>query len=297
VSSSGTRTRTSFVEVFTRLMRANPGAGSPLGAAELETELERRIGQGRHAWPAIAVGDEVLLGWLAERTVDGVLPPGQHTSDHYMACACTVGARGALAALERSYFPIVERSVLRIERSRSFVDEATQRLREKLFVSAEDSPARIGDYAGRGPLGAWLCAAAVRTALNLRRRRFDPGAIADDADALVDQVPELEHIKRMYKGEFEEALRTAFAALGERDRALLRLHYANGMTMDDLARMYRVGRSTAHRMVAAARNHLFEITAADLTARLGLSDSEFDSLALALVSRIDGGFLEAIAPD
>ena len=208
-----------------------------------------------------------------------------------------VGSRGALAALERRYFSIIERSILRIERSASFLDDATQRLREKLFVGVDGKPARMGDYGGRGPLGAWLCTVAVRTALNLRRKRFDAVTFGYAAEPLVDVVPELDHIKRMYKGDFEQALRTAFAGLSERERALLRLHYASGLTMDDLARMYKVGRSTAHRMVTAARNHLLEATAADLTARLGISDSEFDSLALALVSRIDGEFLGAMTAD
>jgi len=114
------------------------------------------------------------------------------------------------------------------------------------------TPPRIHSYAGRGPLRGWVGVAALRIALNEKR---GPRAAADDV--LADLVstepdPELRHMKTLYRAEFRDALEAALRALPERQRALLRLSYVDGLKATQLARLYAVHETTAARWVARA---------------------------------------------
>jgi RNA polymerase sigma-70 factor (ECF subfamily) len=99
--------------------------------------------------------------------------------------------------------------------------------------------------------------AATRIALNLRRgqaRRDDgppPEATPVPAgDAAYAKAEHREHVRR--------ALEDAAAALPVRDRTLLRMHFVERASIDDIAAVYRVHRATAARWVNAARTTLIE---------------------------------------
>src|SRR5204863_54439 len=109
-------------------------------------------------------------------------------------------------------------SLARIDANPAFVDEIRQRLRTKLFVPEAGETPKIADYTGRGPLGAWVRVAAMRTALNLRR-----GVVPESVSAFEDvasPVPandlELELIKGRYAPALRDAFRQALHELPER---------------------------------------------------------------------------------
>src|SRR5258708_809944 len=134
--------------------------------------LEQIVAAARVAWPGVVVAPEPFLAHLCRHA-----PPGgptlaelgrMHTSDLYLACACARGDAVAIARFERRLLPRVDKAVARIDAAPTFIDDVREELRCRLLVGPTP---RIADYAGSGALESWLCVAAMRVALNLRRGR------------------------------------------------------------------------------------------------------------------------------
>ena len=209
----------------------------------------------------------------------------EHAADVRLAWSAMRGEAEAVRAIERMIAAEGEAAARRVDRAAAFVDEVRQALRIRLLV-ADGGRARIADYMGRGPLRGWIGVAALRVALNLKR-----GA-PHSADVLTELVsdeadPELRHLKTLYRAEFREALAAALAALPERDRALLRLSYVDGLTMTKLARLYDVHETTAARWVAKASERVGDDARRRLMARLSLSASSLDSVARMVLSNLE----------
>src|SRR5262249_24536930 len=90
--------------------------------------------------------------------------------------------------------------------------------------------------------------------------------------------PELELLRARYAGEVRRAFAGALGALTERQRTLLRQYHLDHLTIDDLAALYRVNRSTAARWVAGGRLEIVTQTRARLVADAGVPTSEVDSI-------------------
>jgi RNA polymerase sigma-70 factor (ECF subfamily) len=220
--------------------------------------------------------------------VDGRLPPAIHAADLYLACACAHGVPGAHEAFDARYGAAIARVVSRKNSSATFVDEVTQRLHERLFVSANGLSPKIADYGGRAALLTWLTIAASRAALMLLRGEARRRETAESGDALaIDASPELAHLKRRYAGDYAAALATAFARLTDKERTILQLHIVDRLGIDALGRLYKVGRSTAARWIASARATLVDESRRELQRKLGLTQSEYDSLAVLVRSELD----------
>ncbi len=236
----------------------------------------------RAAWPDVDVPHEVFAAWLAARA------PAAHVADLYLACACARGDAAALAAFERQGWGAVDSALARLGADASQRDEVKQELRRKLFVGAD---AAIADYQGRGELWKWLRAVAVRTWLNLDRRHGRERATGDGrlfAElAAPGDDPELAHLKRRYRRELGECFAAALAELADRDRALLRYHAVDGLTIDEIGGIYRVHRTTAFRWIEAARERLSAHTHAHLSRRLGLAGAELASVVRLVRSQLD----------
>jgi len=211
----------------------------------------------------------------------------EHLDEVRLAWAAGRGDAAALLRLERLIAPDIEAAARRVDRDPAFVDEVHQALRVRLLVPTDDGHLRIDDYAGRGPLRGWVAVAALRVALNLKRAA---GPATHDvlAELVSDEAdPELRHLKTLYRTEFREALQAALAALPERQRAVLRLCYVDGLTLPGLARLYQVHDSTASRWVSAAAAAVAEDARRRLMARLSVSASSLDSLARMVLSNLD----------
>src|SRR5262249_4079662 len=119
---------------------------------------------GRASWPTVAVDH----ARFAKHVRDLNLDPSRFPGDLYLAVGCLANDSEALAVFEREIITPARAAIRSIDASDAFVDEACQRMRAALFVGDGGRP-RIADYAGRGPLTAWIGVAAVRTALTMRR--------------------------------------------------------------------------------------------------------------------------------
>ena len=272
-------------------------ASLPPGVRDAEVELNAALcalfEAGRAAWPGVALDGATFARYLAGHTTppEATLPSPELAADLHIACACARSAPGAAAALERHFGPAITRALARIDASPAFVADARQTVFVQVLVPSAGAAPKIAEYAGRAPLQAFLRTVAVRVALNLRRNKADQAhEILDEGDgtALATGAdPELGYVKARYKGDFEAAVRAAVARLSSRDRTLLRLHLVDGLSIDVLGAHYQVGRSTAARWLARAREALRDHARAEITARLQLTPSELASLAGTLRSQLE----------
>ncbi len=277
--------------------------GLPEGVSvEIVAAAVARIGAaGRAAWPGVALADEAIAARLAARLRDDAelrAAPGgapQHDADVYLAIALATGDPDAVRAFEDRFVPQIDHVLRRLRLPASTIDELKQRLRFDLLVGGEGAP-KIADYAGRGELAGWLRVTATRRALTLLRREGRAARAGREAsldDMLLEHWPDAspgpegKHLRAKYTAELKRAIREAFAALEVRQRNLLRQHVLDDLTIDDLARLYRVHRATCARWLADARAELGKGTRKRLIAALGLRFSEIDSLLRFLDSDIE----------
>ncbi|MCP3140968.1 sigma-70 family RNA polymerase sigma factor [Pyxidicoccus xibeiensis] len=210
--------------------------------------------------------------------------------DLAFAQACARGDAEALASFEARLIPQLRKALLQRGMDVPTTEEALQLLRVKLFLPSGDRPPRMADYEGQGPLLAWLRVAALRTALNLLRERKAPlegdysrleevASPVDDADR--------RYIKDRYRDDFTQAFREALEGLEPRARTLLRLHLVEGLGTAELARAYRVDRSTVKRWLAQAREWLRAEVRTRLAIRIGVDTPALGSLLRELQSQLD----------
>src|SRR5438128_2172894 len=92
--------------------------------------------------------------------------------------------------------------------------------------------------------------------------------LAASCSGLDVEDPELGRLKEHYAADFRLAVRGGIAALGRRERTLLRQHFIDGVSLDQLAVLHRVHRATIARWIAQARRTLLELIRASLSQRL-----------------------------
>ncbi len=229
--------------------------------------LSNLVDEARARWPAFVVDEDAFAAHLLAHDVS------VHANDLYLAFAVSLHDVAALAAFEHAYIARVGTYIVRVTVDRDIVDEVKQRLREKLLTG---TPRRIVEYAGKGALGGWVRIAAVRTALNLLRERTTTTDVRDEASPALD--PELAFVQSRSHQLFRDAFANVLAALGTEERSMLRLHHVEGLTMDQLSRMYRTPRSTIARRIEQVRRDVLAATEQHLRNAHRLSPSEVASV-------------------
>jgi RNA polymerase sigma-70 factor (ECF subfamily) len=255
-------------------------------AADLEPLLAAVVARGHAAWPTLPVPPEALIrqlaGGLSERRLNRALA-AIHAADLHLACACAMSSRAAIEALELHFMARVPRFVRRIDRGAAFAAEVQQTLRVKLLVASPGARPRIGEFVGSCSLATWLRLWAVRVALAFVGGRPEPAANGSHeiADKLMMDALDLEReiVEQQHQQVFQEALDAALATLTEQERDLLRRHFVDDVSLEQLAAGYGVHRATCARWLAAAREKLQEDTRRRVIASLQLSPAEFESLA------------------
>lgn len=207
-----------------------------------------------------------------------------HAEDLALALRC---ASGAFALLE-PLLDRVARAVARLDESGALADEVKQVLREKLLLPDGARPPRILDYAGQGPLLAWLKAAALRHALNLKRPRARDAAESEAKLAALPaaQSPELELIRVRHHQQFSEAFAAAMASLTPRERTLLKLHVLDGLPLERIGALYAKDKSTVSRWLSTAHQRLERQTRAHLVRTLQLTPGALESVLRAAQSQL-----------
>jgi RNA polymerase sigma-70 factor (ECF subfamily) len=270
-------------------------AGSPavqLGS-DLDVALSQYLAAARAPWPDFGIAPLEFARYLGERCAGGELPPAEHAADLWLACACARGVPAAVERFQREYEPLIARIAARRGAAQDIAADVRQQLCERLLVPDPGSGrrAKIGDYRGSGALRSWVASAAATTLLSVqraasrRRERSEPEP--QDAALLGRLDPELEYLKQRYTTQVHDAVVAAIEALSPRDKALLRLHLGERLSIDALGTMYGVNRATAARWLATARESLRRGTVKDLRGRLRLEPRECDSLIALVNSQLD----------
>jgi RNA polymerase sigma-70 factor (ECF subfamily) len=271
--------------------------------AELEARLADQLARAEERWPGLEVNlRRFVAHWgtqLARATNLDAAIDQLHLPDLYLAFACAEGDGTAL----RSFSSLLETmagAVRSVDGSPAFVDEILQRLRTRVLVSEEGKPPRILDYAGRGSLENWLRAGGLRLALNARRdarrapEQLPDASLWEPASPTADRTLEL--LRGKYAADFGRALREAFGSLEPAERNVLRMHFMEGMSLNQIAAMYQVNKSTISRRMARARQLLLERTRHNLETALALPTAELDSLLEQLGPRLDLSLTSVLNP-
>jgi RNA polymerase sigma-70 factor len=253
-----------LTEVVERCQRRWPDVPVP---ASLEEYLRQRVASG-----------QAIAAWLASAKLD----------DLYLACACSEGSEAALVAFEREHIAKIPVHLARLRPTPDQLDEVMQVIRERLFVGTDGRPPRIAEYTGKGALGAWVRVMAVRAAIDMQRGRVDLPieATLENAAASLSGA-DAEYVKRRYGALLRSAIARAIGALSAEQRMLLRLHFAERNTLDQLAAKLRMHPGTIWRKIAAARSAIVEETRKILREDASVSTDDFNSILRTVHSQVD----------
>lgn len=274
------------------LANLKEGAGRFAGVRDLEGLLAAALSAGRAAWPALALAPGAFLQHLAAHVGASEAPRDAlatvHAADLYLACACGLGVPAATAAFEGKY---MRRAAAYFAQNGSLAphsEELLQLVRMRVLMPDGAAGARIGEYSGRAPLGAWFRIVVARLAINFARTRR-PSERTEPADGVASPGPdpEIAYLKSHHREDLEAAFRDTLEALPARTGNILRLFYFEGVSADAIGRSKGVTARTIQRWIARARTKILRDTQRRLAAKLQLSTSQVGGLMNLVQSQID----------
>jgi RNA polymerase sigma-70 factor (ECF subfamily) len=248
--------------------------------SDLEADLATLLSKVRARWPGIRLPAADYVAALAQATSRA---PGlsflrqPHAEDLYLAMAAGRGEALAIEAFEAELFEEVDHAAARAGFEPA---ELRQMVRERLFAPPRGEASRISEYQGQARLRTWLRVVVSRLLLDVgRRAKRGRAALARASPELYQNTdPELELLRRKYRREFESAFNEAIGQLSEQERKLLWHVAVQGKTVDEMAALLSVPRSTAARWVADARKALVKRTRDRLRNKLKVSEGELRSI-------------------
>lgn len=204
------------------------------------------LSEGAAAWPEVDPS-------VVETLPTALLTEPADRAERWLALACVAGSSAAMRAFEVRYLDSVEGVLQQRGLSADERAEMRQRIRVRLFVAQREGSAVVLHYAGQGRLGGLVRVVAIREAARLRSGIRPRALSPDDLGGRELDLRVLDRRQqRLAKGAFERAAE----GLTRRDRTILRLHYARGVSGPRLATMYGVHRGTAARWIESARINL-----------------------------------------
>jgi RNA polymerase sigma-70 factor, ECF subfamily len=258
-------------------------AREPSLGGEARAHLERIVKGARAAHPTVSVSLPEFAMHLAA-VIDDRDPLAALGivlgADLFLAYAAVRGDVEAVRIFDETCVRPLQHVLRRGDTSDEQVRETLQELRVALLVGPDGGVPRLGRYAARGDLRSWVRVAATRLLINAKRDGHreeidDDLALADRAD--IEDV-ELTRLKSVYEKEFRESFNEALGALSTRARNLLRQHYVDALTMEQIGVIYRVHRITVLRWIERARQELAAATRERMAGRLELQGAEVESI-------------------
>lgn len=198
-------------------------------------------------------------------------------ADVFWAAALACGDRAALAAFDAQITARVPSFLRRFAPTRETVTEQTQLLRIKLLTGAD---ARIGSYAGKGPLLAWARVTCVNQFLDAAGPFVRGEVTLEDVSELSDgrDDPELRMLKHQHGVTVQRAFEESLQSLSARDKTILRLHVSDRLGIDEIGRLYGVHRATAARWILAIRQTILDSVQRSVGVQLGGTNTSVRSL-------------------
>jgi RNA polymerase sigma-70 factor, ECF subfamily len=216
-----------------------------------------------------------------------------------LALACAEGQAKAIREFESRYFGSAAAALRRMGLPDERQLEALAQARAILFVGTGGAPPRILELVGKGDLRALVKVVAVRRALNLQRA--ERGLRIEPSEALTDAIadhtsPELGALLDQHRTLIKAALSEALASLDPESRTLLRLSLLHELSIDELAAMHHIHRSTVARRIAKIRDNLRSVMHERLVLALGRSSPDVDSMLRLANSGLEISFERLLAP-
>jgi RNA polymerase sigma-70 factor (ECF subfamily) len=251
-----------------------------------EEEVQLAFAEGQRAWPGIALG---LAAFGARVAEVGVAPASlmARAADLFIATACTLRDDQALVRFDAQYLAGIAAYLGRLRVGPELIGELRQQARLAILLGANPL---IGQYRGSGPLLAWVRVIVVRTALAMTRVvRAHHQTDVEALDRLIspDLGPEASAIKARYRTQLQTALTEALAALSDHEKALLRLHFVDGLGVEGIGRIYQVHRATAARWLVTLRRQVLQRVRQALALPGTASSSELRSLVTLLRNELE----------
>jgi len=279
-------------EAVELVLAARPDAAADRVA--LATVLDAGLSAAAAAWPNLSPPSESLVRSLVAR-----LEPGEsvlealsqvHLPDLHLAHLLATSDPKALGCLEQQLLPEVLATLSGNGIDAAAGKDVAQEVRRLVLVGEPGKPPRITQYSGRGRLVGWLKVVATRVAIRAARR--DGRETPTDDDRLAEiptpgDAPELHMMRQKYGAAFREAFIDAVAALPVRERNLLRQSVIDGLSIDDLGRLYGAHRATAARWLQDARRELLAGTRERMSVKVGVPEDECDSIMRLVQSQMD----------
>ena len=283
-------------------------------AVGLEGRLDELLSVGRASHPDLELAPDAWVRHFVRHLRSGellALLDQMRADDVHLVLACLACHPVAHRKLEARLLAIAPQALVGVRLGTLTRDELLREVRTKLLVGSTTaldngtplSPsgslgAKLALYSGRGPLDGWLRVIVTRTALTMLRPHAEDAAF--DAAAMANvrssEDPHFALLRARAGPPIETAIRGALASLGDADRTLLRLYFVDGLTLDDLASVYRAHRATMSRRLARIRNAIFEHARTAAMASLGASETEFQSLVGDVLGGLDVTLRTLLAP-
>lgn len=245
--------------------------------------------RGRAAFPSVALEPEAFARFVcAVADREGAL--AAHAADLFLAAACVDGLDSAVLAFERTCGGAIDGALRRFARGSRDEDELGQLVRVRVLVGDGEGSAAIAQYRGRGPLAGWSRVVATRIALNACRseaRRRESDESVPDLAATAEADPELRHLRARHAADFKAAFEAAIAGLSPEARNVLRFHFVDRLSIDQIGSAIGAHRVTAFRQLERARREIVEATRAHLRETLALGETELASVLRALDGEIE----------
>jgi RNA polymerase sigma-70 factor len=200
------------------------------------------------------------------------------------------GESEALRRFDETYLRPLRPHLQKLRLTEAEIADTEQLLRKTMMMPSDDSPPRLAQYDGRGSLHAWLRVSAVRAGLKAIRAR-SPSASSRDQELLLAQTtgsdPELAYMKSVYREAFRRAFATALHELDPRMKTLLRQSLIDGLSIDNLARLYGAHRATTARWLQSAREQLVLATREEFARSVQVNAEECESVFRLIASHLD----------
>lgn len=243
----------------------------------------RALVEAAAAWPSFRVEPNAYCLRFDELTeTSGGDALEINPADLYLALGCLARDANAEQALNR----LLTAELKHLSHFRLSQDEQVALAREakRLLLEGGDGPPKLSQYAARGSLVSWLHVLLSRVALNAaqRARRELPS----DADVLLGLRDGVER-HGAHRRRFAESFRAGLQLLTPRQRNLLRQHFLDDLSLEDLGAMYRVHRSVSAQWLIAAREELLNRTRHEVKLRAELPEPDVNGVMGLIRDRLD----------
>jgi RNA polymerase sigma-70 factor, ECF subfamily len=218
-------------------------------------------------------------------------PLGAVEADLRIAYDALRGDAAAVSELERNHFGSMDPHLRKLGLGAAAIDDVKQILKKQMLVGDDETAPRLSQYDGSGALKAWLRVSAVREGLKTLRRAkrevHDDDEDARMADGAGASDPELSYMKELYRDTFRKAFREAIGSLGERDRTMLKQSLIDGLSIDELSRLYGAHRATTARWVQTAKQEVSDRTRVLFMQHASANKEEVESIFRMISTHLD----------